>query len=103
MKRCDVRPVALVEIKLMPRSEGNVPSAKRNIVSAPLIKLPEASATSCRDCVNPQGRKNVSAPRVSGARGLLLYESRAIAWLILFGGRSGKLPFGMIVSIVSAK
>src|SRR3989344_3196928 len=68
-KRREAVPSAWEERKLIPRSDGSVPRAKTNIVSAPERKLPDARATSCSDWVKPQGRKNVKAPSARGAAG----------------------------------
>jgi hypothetical protein len=45
-----------------PRSPGAVPSAKSPSIIAPVMALPDCIAASCIAKVNPQGRKNVSAP-----------------------------------------
>lgn len=47
-------------------SIGNVPRAKESIISIPLQNDPLDSATTCIDCVNPHGRKNVPTPMRMG-------------------------------------
>ena len=68
-KRRENVPLAVEETALKPTRDGSVPNAKTSMVIAPVRKLPDASATSCNDCVKPQGKKNVIAPSVKGARG----------------------------------
>src|SRR3989344_5440787 len=102
-KRREKDPLAVDDMALILRSEGRVPRAKVNIVSAPVTKLPEARATNWRDCVKPQGRKKGPAPRRRGAAGFLLSERLAIPCARYFGGRMGQLPLGMIWRMVSAR
>lgn len=54
--------------KLKSARMGSVPSAKDDMVSAPVQKLPLESEYSCMDCVNPHGRKNVATPTRAGVR-----------------------------------
>ena len=54
------------ELKESKESTGRVPRAKASIIRNPEIKDPLLSATTCMDWVNPQGRKNVPAPIITG-------------------------------------
>src|SRR3989344_6286902 len=49
-------------------SIGSVPKANANIIMSPEIKEPLPSATTCIDCVKPQGRKNVPKPIRRGVK-----------------------------------
>ena len=46
---------------------GSVPSAKKNMIRAPIRDEPLPRVATCIDCVKPQGRKNVTTPSTSGA------------------------------------
>ena len=47
---------------------GKVPSAKKNIIPAPVKNEPEESACICIDWVKPQGKKKVPNPTKIGAK-----------------------------------
>ena len=47
---------------------GRVPSANANIIRSPDMNDPLESATTCIDCVNPHGKKNVAKPMISGVK-----------------------------------
>ena len=49
-------------------SIGSVPKANANIIENPDMNDPLESATTCIDCVKPQGRKNVPNPMISGVK-----------------------------------
>src|SRR3989344_9101986 len=49
-------------------SIGSVPKANANIINNPDINDPLPSATTCIDCVKPQGRKKVPKPITRGVK-----------------------------------
>ena len=73
--KCLPRPAT---IEPNPSSSGMVPSAKKNIDSAPVNGLAEANATICIDCRGPQGIRPLNKPMIKGVlrlwEALLLFE-----------------------------
>lgn len=68
--------------------KGNVPRAKKSIISAPLTAFPDDIAKSHMAYIVPQGMKPVSAPMIRG-----LPETQP---LVFFGKRQKPCPVGMI-------
>ena len=68
--KCLPRPAT---IEPNPSISGMVPSAKKNIDSAPVNGLAEANATICIDCRGPQGIRPLNKPMIKGV--LRLWEA----------------------------